>query len=699
MGNLSINYSFWYILLCVLLGIAFAIIGYYRDRQFEDISNFIHLSMAILRGTVVTLCCFFLLNPLLKSNKTETKNPIIIVGTDQSESISTFTDSSILKIYENGISGLADALGNEYQIETISFGDAIHKQSEFIYKEKLSNISSFLEYADHNYDGQNIGAIILASDGIYNEGLNPLYQKIHNIAPIYTIGLGDTSIRKDIAIKRVYHNNIAYLNDKFIIQVDWAAKNAQNSNSSISLYHIDGNERSLLETKPVDIDENAYFNTHDFVIDANKTGIQRFLVTISSIEGEESTSNNYKNFFIDILDARQKILIYAHAAHPDISALKRTISQNENFEIELKFAHESDFEVNDYDLVILHQLPSTKYDISGILNKLDRSKIARFFVLGEKSNLNRLNEIQNLLDIQAQQGKPNEVTAVVPPNFSLFTLDEEFRGKVQKLPPLSAPFGEYTVSPAGQVFMYQKIGNIQTGFPLLVFGESEGIKTGILSAEGIWSWQLFDYLQRENHDFVKSILSKSIQYLSIKEDKRKFKVLTAKNIFKENEPIIFDGELYNNSYELINTPEVSLNIKNEEDQEFEFVLNRVQNFYSLNAGFFPEGNYTYQAQTNFNNELLNHYGKFSVQALDFELSEPTANHNLLKSLANSRNGSFYLPNEIDKLITALKSNNNVKPVLYQSVQNRSLIHLKWPFFLIFILLSAEWFLRRYYGNY
>ncbi len=38
----------------------------------------------------------------------------------------------------------------------------------------------------------NLGAVVLAGDGIYNQGVEPLFAASGLSVPIYTIALGDT---------------------------------------------------------------------------------------------------------------------------------------------------------------------------------------------------------------------------------------------------------------------------------------------------------------------------------------------------------------------------------------------------------------------------------------------------------------------------------------------------------------------------
>ena len=83
----------------------------------------------------------------------------------------------------------------------------------------------------------------------------------------------------------------------------------------------------------------------------------------TNLENEVSFENNRADFYIDIIDSRQKILILANAPHPDIAVLKQSISLNKNFDLKIEYANQRVSNLNDYNLVILHQLPSSKFPI------------------------------------------------------------------------------------------------------------------------------------------------------------------------------------------------------------------------------------------------------------------------------------------------------------------------------------------------
>ena len=113
----------------------------------------------------------------------------------------------------------------------------------------------------------------------------------------------------------------------------------------------------------------------------------------------------------------------------------------------------------------------------------------------------------------------------------------------------------------------------------------------------------------------------------------------------------------------------------------------------------PEGNYKYEARTTYNGETLKSGGAFSVQPIQLEVFETTANHQLLNLMSEKNGGAVVGASQLLELPAMIDAKGFAKPVLYDTIKTRSLIHLKWIFFLILGLLSLEWFLRRYFGSY
>ncbi|MDF1695189.1 MAG: hypothetical protein P1U56_05130 [Saprospiraceae bacterium] len=698
-NEITFQYPSWYIVLCVLLGLIYAGALYYKDDKFSESPGWSKWVMAFLRMLAVTGISLLLLTPLIKTISEDVKQPIVIIGEDNSQSIVANLTPEATDAKKAEINQIAESLEEKYEVKRLVFGDKIENGAVDSFSSKVTNLSESMEYIYDNFGDQNLGAIILSTDGIYNEGKNPLYSNINFTAPVYIVAQGDTTIQKDLLIKNVFNNKIAYLGDKFSIQVDISAKNCIGNSSTLSVSKVDGSNVKRLQSEPIRINKDNYFNTSEIILDANTVGLNKYRVAISPVNGEVSKANNYKDIFIEVLDARQKIVLLANAPHPDLSAMKSLITTNKNYEVNIHFPEDRDLNLAAYDLVVLHNLPSDKYPMNVEISNMDKKRTPRLFVVGAQTNLARINKVQDNIRIVGNSTSLEDIQADVSPSFNSFTTNPEIGRKLKSFPPLIAPFGQYTSPSGSNVLLTQNIKKIPTKYPLISFKDKDGFKTGVWVGEGLWKWRLFDFLQYNNYDVVTELVNKSVQFLSTKEDKRKFRVSTAKNLYKENEQISFDAQLYNDNYEMINEPDVFLIIVNEEGKEFKYTYSRSNNFYTLSIGMLPSGRYRYTANTNYSGEALTQSGSFSVQNIQLELYDLTARHDLLTAISEKYGGEVVQAGEGSSIVEKVLSNSKIKPVIYQSTETKSVINFKWLFALLMSLLSIEWFLRRYLGSY
>jgi hypothetical protein len=86
-----------------------------------------------------------------------------------------------------------------------------------------------------------------------------------------------------------------------------------------------------------------------------------------------------------------------------------------------------------------------------------------------------------------------------------------------------------------------------------------------------------------------------------------------------------------------------------------------------------------------------------VAALQAELIETKAKHQLLNNIALQSGGQLFYKNQLDALEKAIEQNENIKPVIYKQNEVKELLNLKWIFFVILGLLSLEWFIRKWNG--
>jgi len=686
----------WFILLCVLAGLVYAGALYFRDRFNRTYGSRLAALLGFFRLVVVSLLAFFLLKPLIKNISNDLQKPIIVIAQDDSESLVVGKDSSYYKgEYQQQLQSLIASFGNDYEIRTYHFGAQVAEGIDSLrFDEKLTDFSTLLDEVYNKYSGSNIGALIVASDGLYNRGENPVYSFRKLGCPVYTVALGDTTVHKDVLLAEVAHNRIAYLGNKFPVEITVEGRKAAGENSTLTV----SRKGQVLHSEQIQFTGERFFKTISLSLDAKETGLQKYTVSLTTVKNEITTTNNRKDIFIDVLDGRQKVLILASAPHPDVAAIKDALLINESYQVEAELEKDFSGNLSEYSLVIFHQLPAVGgTGLSIISNTLD-SGIPAVFVWGANTDFRAFNDLNTGYALNDYRNSTTDVGGIFSKEFSLFSMNESTAENMRKLPPLSVPFGDFEFSQGVSALAYQRVGQIETDNPLISFNKVGEHKVGLIAGEGLWRWRLTSFQNTQAHDEFSEIVTKMVQYMASKEDRSLFRV-NAKNDFLENEHVIFEAELYNESYEPITNREISITIVNEEGNEFRYNFSPTGTRYRLDAGQLPPGNYSYNAQANNGAQLLKEVGEFSVTPLQLETVNTVADHRLLNQFAVENNGEMVLPADMNSLAEKIKARKDIVAIAYENKQLTDIIDYRWLLAVLLGFLCLEWLLRKRAGTY
>lgn len=692
--NIVTEYPGWFVILCILLGLLYAGVLYYKNRK-EDFNPLVTKSLAVFRFLAITIISFLLLTPMLKSLFRNYEKPLVILAQDNSASLVIGGDSVFYTgDYAKRFNELASRLEKDYTVRTYHFGDKVNEGLDFSYNSKQTDISALFDEIITRYSNRNVGALLLATDGLYNKGINPVYSSERIKFPVYTLALGDTSVRKDLFLRRVNFNRIAFKGNMFPIEVVVGANMCQGQSSVLTV----SSGGTTLFSQNLSFTSNRSTETIQVLLTAEKQGLQRYRVSVRPLDGEISLINNTQDIFVDVLDTKQKILILSAAPHPDIAALKEAIESNFTNEVTQIVFSQFAGNISEYSLLILHQLPGGNQNISRIITEANQKEIPVLFILGAQSNLAQFNALNTGLQVITDNEIYNESLPALNKEFSLFTISDEIRKAVDGFPPLVSPFGEIKTQMSATTLFYQQIGSLVTGYPLVMFNQTLTSKTGVIAGEGIWRWRIINFQKNSNHNAFNELFSKMVQFLSIKADRSQFRV-TGKNNFMENEPVRFDAEVYNQSYELINDPEVGITIKSSSGTSYPFIFGKTANAYQLNAGVLPIDNYTYEAQVRVGEKLLSYRGEFTVSPLNIEALNTIADHNMLFRLASRHNGQVILPDQMEQFAEMLQARDDIRTIVYTEKRFSEFINIFWVLLVVLALLSAEWFIRKRSGSY
>lgn len=653
-------------------------------------------ALPVLRAVLVAVIAWFLLGPVIKTIFRTDEKPVLIIAQDNSSSVIMSKDSVFYKgQYLKELADLASELSAKYEVQSYVFGGTVENGSAASFEDKQTDMSGLFDEISNRFFNRNVGAMILAGDGLFNTGSNPLYASTNLEFPVYTVAMGDTAIRRDLLVQELRANRIAFLGNDFPVEIRVAANKLKGKSTRLSISK--GSEE--VYSQAVEINNDDYSLTVPVMLPAKSTGLHRYRVSLKAVEGEDIHANNQKEFFIDVLDSRQKILIVASVPHPDVSAIVQAIGKNMNYEVQSALTNKLPASAAAYSLIVFHQVPTPgALPGSAFMKEITDKKISTLWITGLKTDFNQLASMQKLVQTEMGPDKISDVKAETAANFSLFNLSNEAGRFIQEMPPLQCRFGKYVAGPATQTFIRQKIGFVTTDQPLVVFGSSEEVKSGMICGEGVFRWMLHDQAVNGNTLLFDEIIGKTVQYLVVKADRSFFKVHQAGS-FHENHSVLFDAEVYNESYEPVNDPDVSLTVYGENDKQFPFTFSRTQSAYRLDAGRFSPGNYRYEARVKVGEKVNQQKGEFSVAVLDAEHSGKPADHNLLYSLSKRNGGKMFNPHSLAALRDELMGRDDIKPVSHSEKKLSDLINLKWIFFLLLSLLSLEWFIRKYNGSY
>jgi hypothetical protein len=700
------DYPVWLWLVCLLAGALYSWILYRKDELTSaDSGNRHHWKwlMAAFRFLAVSLIAFLLINPYVRSTVNRIEKPIVALLQDQSASAGQFTSAQDSAGYTAAINEMLKQLEEKFEVRAFSFSEEMDELN-FQFTGASTNIGRALNEVNDRFTNQNLGAVIVASDGLYNSGSNPAYS-LPNI-PVYSIAMGDSTRRKDIRINRVLVNRKVYLNDYFTMQVEWLAQLAASEAVQVSLYRREAEQKLFMESKSFSVEGNAASGTVEFVLRAAKPGILHYRIELSPVAGETSTANNVRDVFVEVAEKKQKIFLLANSPHPDVAAIVQSATALGNYEVEVGYGADVPASFSEYSVFILHQVPSGTSNPDQWIQQLKKAAKPVWFIAGAQTNAGVFSSVQNSVRITNANGSVNQALPVLNSEFSLFQLTEESKKLLQSVPPLQALFGEYRLLPLASAALTQKIGSVYTSLPLLALSEGSDGRIAVLCGEGLWKWRLHDFRLNSNHRAFQQLISSILQFLAVDENKNPFVVRLQKDygeetgrVFGENEQVNFTAELRNESNQLVNDVDASLLIRNEAGNVFPFQFSKTGSQYSLNAGYLPAGSYTYTGAVNRNGKQFTSSGAFTVELVELEQLTKQADHQLLYLLSSKSGGQMFYPSQIAEAADSILALTSLKPVMYSSTRTQPFISWQWLLIPIILLLAAEWGIRKFLGGY
>ncbi len=668
-----------YVIIAAVISFAVAVFMYGYKANYQGKLRWL---FGVLRFLSLFGLMVLFINPKFKSETFSIEKPKLPVLIDNSASVEELEQAANVKSLVSALRS-NDALNNKFDISYYSFGTNLNNNDSLFFSEKNTNINKALSSVDAVFKN-DIAPTILITDGNQTLGSDYEFSSVGIKNPVFPVILGDSIKYTDLKIEQLNTNRYAFLKNNFPVEVIVV----YNGTEPVNTQFVVTQGASTMYRESVSLSEVNNTKTLVFTLAANSVGLQKYTAQVIPLGDEKNKVNNVKRFAVEVIDQATNVLVVSKIIHPDLGALRKAITSNEQRTVTFKKPSEAISLLNDHQLVVLYQLDRSFATLYAEIQKLKKNT---FTIAGIQTDWDFLNSIQQ--NFQKDATYQNEfATGVLNMNYGTFALEDIGFGG---FPPLNTAFGELEVTIPHETLLEQSIDGFSTESPMLATMELNGKRDAIWDGEGIWKWRAQVYLQDDSFETFDDFVGKLIQYLASNKRRSRLEV-SSETFYYNNNSIKISAQYFDSNYVFESRASVSITVTNtENDLQRSFPMLLKNNFYEVDLNSIPAGEYRYTVTVR--DEAVSRSGSFTI--LDFNVEQQFLNANVLKlqRTATNTNGKAFFITETEELFEILLNDNRFQSVQKSEQKIVSLIDWKYLLALIVALLSLEWFIRKYNG--
>lgn len=751
--SFSFSSPWWFILLC---GIAAAALSWYAYRvTLPPVARTRRYTLMALRTAALWGLLFVIFEPIINIVRATEEAPRAAILLDNSESMA-LQDAS--RNRKNDYLAALEAL----RLETLNEGvpEALSTITLFDNESRTVAAKDFQPVTSLNFSGQftniskalnsvfadatriNTQAVVLITDGAFNDGENPLYAAEALARPIFVVGVGDSTAAKDVLARSLLANEVGYLGSELPVGVTIQTSGFEQGTLKVILR--DNGEAVAEQTIVM---RGAETRSVPFVFTPKYAGMRTIsaeVVNIKGFENEITVKNNTVSEFVNILKNKRKTLLLAGRLTPDISFVRSTLEENKNVECAVyvegadgaflddapassgagsgaqkkRTAESFRADANAAESVVLIGFPvatTNPATLEVVKNELARGKPV-LFIASQELDWNRLRPLEPYLPFSVIQGSRQEMLAL--PNvkrealssstMKLSGMEEDVRAW-NSLPPIFRTETLVRVKPEAEVLATIRLNNTPLNEPLILQRALGNAKSLAILGYGLYRWKLLGYAAesakgRDVPDIFGTFFENGLRWLSTGDQGKFVRIKSTKKSYASGESVELTGQVYDRSYNPLDNADVRATLQSASlRQAQEVVLAALGGGrYAATVEGLGEGEYSFVGKAVVNSqEYGEDFGRFSVGKVNIEYQNLQMNVGLLRRIAERSGGKFYTAEEIARNPDALRRDIRASPYFQPlPVTLRSGVALwnyTWALAAIIMLFSLEWFLRKRSG--
>jgi len=706
--------------------------------------------LAGLRFGALTLICFLLFQPVARQVQERERPPVLAVLIDDSESLRVTTtpagsapasETDPETRSETGAGG--DASSDEPTagpaatsvgtlLSALRDGDLPGEQHVYAFSRDArsigtnrdgrpadslgfsgarTDIARALQQVRDALQDDNLQGVALVSDGQYNTGRNPLYVADRFPVPIHTVTVGDTTRQRDVQVRRVTTNDIAYVDTELPVQVGLRSEEAGGETVTVRL-QADG---ETLDAKEVRLPSGTGEVPVDLAFTPTEAGLQRLRVEVTGISGEATERNNRRSVSVRVLESKRSVLVLAAAPSPNFAAVRRVLEQNANTEVTARTPRPGGRflegplpdDLSAFDVIVCAGFPSDAVPGSVVDRVAAAADDGRpmVFLLDRQTDLTAWRDaFGSVLPVTVETVRSGFTDAAFRPDegrrqHPVYDIDGAALDLFRQLPPLQTPNARFSATPDATVLATPVVRDVSLDDPLLVLRSRAGQRSAALLGTGTWRWANLPRDLSDAEPLWPGLLSNLVRWAAVRQDDRPVRVRPVESTFGGGEPVSFTGQVYDESLNPVEDASVKVTVTAADSSQYPYTMEASGNGqYNLDVGLLPEGTYSYTATARRDGAALGtDRGQFSVGALTLEYRETKANAAFMRQIAARSGGISLSADRIADLPQRLAASGSYEPTTVTETREAKLWQASLFLAAILLLLAAEWTLRKRFG--
>ena len=626
-----------------------------------------------------------------------------------------------------------EQLSANYDLKFYEFTDGVHhftpdQRESLGIGGRVTNIGGALQAVRDSLENEHLQSFLLVTDGGNNVGQDPGRVAQSLEYPVFTIGIGDSTELKDVALVKLVTNEVTYTGKESSVVATIRSSGLGEKRVPVTLQ----DSNSILDSKHLLLSASGGEQVITLQYTPQEEGTHKYTVSVPLQEGETITQNNSRKFVVRVLQSKIRVLIVAGSPQYECTFLKRTLEQDEDIEVTLTIpkkeggyyddalpAHEDD--LNEFDALILLAVPRSVLGQSvedAIVDFVANEGKALLMVPGRNAaTWTRYSDspIADMLPVQILTARDHFHTSNLIPlltveglSHPVTRLDEDVAANERKwsdMPPLLGAVKNCRPKPEAMILStYPQIKSGESNTPFIALQRFEKGKTMVINGLPLWRWHfMFWSIGKSAADYVQFITN-AVRWLTTQEESDFVTITTGKKMYRSGEQIDFSAQVYDEQYRALDGAEVVVTIA-PQDTSRDALGTTAFNFPLLQKGdgwgryegtlkTLPPGDFQYTGTALFKGRSLGRAsGVFSIEEYSMEFENTRMNVDLLRRLAETSGGKYLHYTSFHRLNEVLKGKRRVRS------EHRPLVFWDNPVVLGVLLLFVftEWTIRKRKG--